>query len=402
MSAGNAGAVIVGGGQAAVQAIASLRAAGYTGSLTIICDELTLPYQRPPLSKDYLLGKLSADRLLLRPESFYVQNGCRLLIGTAAVGVDRASRRLHLADGRAVGYEKLLFATGSSVKRLSIPGADLPGLHYLRTAADAEKLRGALGVGKRLAIVGGGYVGLEVAAVAAALGAQVTVFEAADRLMPRAVSCAVSDFYKLTHEAAGVRIVLRTPVERFEGSARIEAVIAAGISHPTDLVVVGVGVLANDRLAKEAGLETQDGIVVDEHTRTSDPAIFAAGDCTRHPDQSGELRRLECVQNAIGQAKHAASAMLGISRAYFELPWFWSDQLGLKLQIAGLSRQDDQPVVRGDPASRKFSVFHLRAGRIAAVEAVNSPADYMTGKKLIAAAAEVDVARLRDPSSAIC
>jgi 3-phenylpropionate/trans-cinnamate dioxygenase ferredoxin reductase subunit len=306
---------------------------------------------------------------------------------------------VHLADGRTLAYDKLLIATGSRVRKIRVPGADLPGVFYLRGIDDVDQLRAAFTPDKKLAIVGGGYIGLEVAAVAAKRGMDVTVFEAMDRLMARAVSTQVSDFYLKVHRDAGVKVLLNTVVEAFEGNGKVEAVRAAGKSHPADVALVGIGILPNDELAREAGLGCEDGIVVDEKSNaTGDPAIFAAGDCTKHVGREGTALRLECVQNAIDQAKHAALWMAGKTNTYREVPWFWSDQYDLKLQIAGLARPSDHIVVRGDPEARKFAVFHLRDGAVAAVEAVNAAPEYLVGRKLIADSAKIAPERLADLS----
>jgi len=390
--------VIIGAGQAGVQIVQSLRADGFQGRLTMVGDEAYPPYQRPPLSKAYLLGTFARERLFLKGDDFYREAGCELLLNTRATAIDRAARTVALGNGRTLSYDKLLLATGTRVRKLKCPGADLPGLHHLRDIADVDGLQDAFKTGARIAIVGGGYIGLEVAAVGAKRGLHVTVFETADRLMPRAVSKPVSDFYAAEHEKAGVTLKLNTLVEGFEGNGKIEAVRAGGVSCPADLVLVGIGVVPNDGLAAEAGLACDDGIVVDRNAMTSDPAIFAAGDCTRHHGRDGAEIRLECVQNAIDQAKHAALAILDKPKPYSEVPWFWSDQYDLKLQIAGLARATDRIVVRGEPSSRKFAVFHLREDAVAAVEAVNAAPEYLVGRKLIAANVRIPPERLADMS----
>ena len=390
--------VIIGAGQAGVQAVQSLRASGFQGRLTMVGDEAYPPYQRPPLSKAYLLGSFARERLFLKSEDFYREAGCALLLNTSATAIDRAAKTVALSDGGALAYDKLLFATGTRVRKLACPGADLRGLHYLRGIADVDGLQDDFKPGARIAIVGGGYIGLEVAAVAAKRGLQVTVFETADRLMPRAVSKPVSDFYEAEHRKAGVALKLNTLVEGFEGEGKIEAVRAGGARYPAELVLVGIGVVPNDELAAAAGLACSDGIVVDQSAMTSDSAIFAAGDCTRHRGRDGTEIRLECVQNAIDQAKHVALAMMGRPKIYSEVPWFWSDQYDLKLQIAGLARPTDTIVVRGEPSSRKFAAFVLRDGAVAAVEAVNAAPEYLIGKKLIATNAQVSPERLADAS----
>ena len=318
-------------------------------------------------------------------------------MGTAAVQIDRRERSVILADGRKLAYDKLLIATGSRVRKIKCPGADLPGIHYLRGISDVDALREMFLPDKKLVIVGGGYIGLEVAAVAAKLGLDVSVFEAMDRLMARAVSVPVSDFYAKVHRAAGVKLLLDTGVESFEGRGKLEAVRAGGKSFPADVALVGIGIVPNVELARDAGLACDDGIEVNDGSNTSaDATIFAAGDCTRHVGREGLALRLECVQNAIDQAKHAALAMLGKPSVYKEVPWFWSDQYDLKLQIAGLARSSDRIVVRGDLETRKFAVFHLRDGAVAAVEAINAAPEYLVGRKLIAAGTVIAAERLAD------
>ena len=388
--------VIIGAGQAAIQAIQSLRAEGFTGPITLVGEEAYPPYQRPPLSKAYLLGQLERPRLFLKADAYYGEAGVTLLLNTTARAIDRAAKTVELTDGRKLPYGKLLLTTGARVRKLRCPGADLDNIFYLKSIADVDALQAAFLPGARIAIVGAGYIGLEVAAVGAKRGLDVTVFEAMDRVMARAVSPSLSAFFMAEHMKAGVNLKLNTGVEGFEGNGKVERILAGGKSYDVDLVLVGIGVIANDELAREAGLAATDGIVVDRNAMTSDPAIFAAGDCTRHYGREGLELRLECVQNAIDQAKHAALAMTGKPKDYSEVPWFWSDQYDLKLQIAGLARPTDTLVLRGDLAARKFSVFHLRAGKVAAVEAVNAPQDYMIGKKLIAEGRAVAAATLAD------
>ena len=390
--------VIIGAGQAAIQAVESLRKEGFDGTITMVGDEAYPPYQRPPLSKAYLLGKFERERLFLKSDAFYTEGHCELLVNTTAMAIHRADRVVELSDGRKLPYDKLLLTTGAEVRKLRCPGADLPGIHYLKTIADVDGLQAVFEPGKRIAIVGGGYIGLEVAAVAAKRGLDVTVFEAMDRLMARAVSPQLSAFYADEHRKAGVTLELNTGVEEIGGHGKVEWVRAGGLTYDADIVLVGIGVIPRDELAKGCGLAVTDGIVVDQNARTGDPHIWSAGDCTRHVGREGHEIRLECVQNAIDQAKHAALAMMGRPKTYSEVPWFWSDQYDLKLQIAGLARPTDTLVQRGDPAGRKFAVFHLRDGKVAAVEAVNAAPEYMIGKKLIAEGKPVDAARLADLS----
>jgi 3-phenylpropionate/trans-cinnamate dioxygenase ferredoxin reductase subunit len=388
--------VIIGAGQAGAQAVATLRAEGFTGALTLIGDEPFPPYQRPPLSKAYLAGTFERERLFLKPSAFYTEADCELILGVSATKLDRSARTVALADGRVLAYDKLLIATGSRVRRIPVKGSELGGIFYLRGIADVDALRATFVKGKRLAVVGGGYIGLEVAAVAVKQGLEVTVFESFDRVMSRAVSPAISAFYEQVHRDAGVSFELNTTVAAFEGKEKLAAVRAGGRPHSADIALVGIGILPNVELAQAAGLACDDGVMVDDCARTADTAIFAAGDCTRHVGRDGALIRLESVQNAIDQAKHAALAMLGRPTPYREVPWFWSDQYELKLQIAGLARDGDELVLRGDTAARKFAVFHLREGRVAAIEAVNAAPEYIVGRKLIAEGTSVTPARLAD------
>ena len=390
--------VIIGAGQAAAQAVATLRAESYSGELTLIGDEPYPPYQRPPLSKAYLSGDFARDRLLLRPEAFYVESQCTMRLGRHASKIDRTAKVVHLADGSELAYDRLLLTTGARVRTLPLRGAGLQGVHYLRGIADVDALRPRLVPGSRLVVVGGGYIGLEVAAVAVKRGVDVTVIEAADRVMARAVTPPMSAFYEQAHRSAGVKFLLNATAQAFEGASAITGVVTNAGTVPADVALVGVGVVPNQEIARDAGLECDNGIVVDEFAATSDPDIFAAGDCTNHPAFAGGRVRLESVQNAIDQAKHAALGLVGRPSAYHEVPWFWSDQYDLKLQIAGLARPDDLVVMRGDPATRKFAAFHLRDGVIAAVEAVNAAPEYIVGRRLIAARVRVAPERLADPS----
>jgi 3-phenylpropionate/trans-cinnamate dioxygenase ferredoxin reductase subunit len=390
--------VIIGAGQAAAQAIATLASEGYAGNLTLVGDEAYPPYQRPPLSKAYMAGDFARERLFLKPESFYAETHCELRLGVAARAIVRRKKEVLLSDGASIPYDRLLIATGARARPLPIPRAELPGVYYLRGIDDSDALRDQLKPGARLAVVGGGYIGLEVAAVARKHGADVVVIEAAERLMVRTASPQISAFYRELHESHGVRICLDTAASAIEGEARARAVLTSAGRVEADFIVAGIGVVPNCELALEAGVVCDNGIAVDELARTSDPDIFAAGDCTCHPSFYGARVRLESVQNAIDQAKHAALAMMDKATPYREVPWFWSDQYDIKLQIAGLVRPGDVAVLRGNPASRKFSVFHLRDGIVAGVEAVNAAPDYIVGRKLIAAQARVAPERLADGS----
>ncbi|HET7609090.1 MAG TPA: FAD-dependent oxidoreductase [Gammaproteobacteria bacterium] len=383
--------LIVGGGQAAAQAVQSLRQQNFAGAITLLCDEPYPPYQRPPLSKIYFAGELPRERLLLRPAAFYAEKGVTLELETRVEEIEPAPRRVRLRDGRTIAYDRLLLATGSRARVCPVPGADLPGVHYLRTIADVDAIIAALEPGARVLLVGAGYIGLEVAASARQRGFDVTVLEAAGRVMSRTVSAEVSAFYEACHRAAGVAIHCGAGVKAFRGSSRVTAVETSdGRSFACDIAIVGIGIQPNVELAANAGLPCDNGIVVDELARTADPHIVAAGDCTNHPHPLLERRvRLESVPNAIHQAKVAAATLLGSPTPYSEVPWFWSDQYDLKLQIAGLSTGYDEVVLRGDMGKRSFAAFYLREGQLLAVDAVNSPREFIAGKKLVANRARI-------------
>ncbi|HLT91352.1 MAG TPA: FAD-dependent oxidoreductase [Woeseiaceae bacterium] len=391
--------VIAGAGHAAGQVVASLRQKQHRGEIVLVGEEPWLPYQRPPLSKKFLAGELPVERLYVKPSSFYEQPGITVMPDTRIERLDRESKVLVTADGKRIGYDTLVLATGSRVRRIDLPGVELEGIHYLRNVADVRAIQADMGRGRRLVIVGAGYIGLEVAAVATKLGLEVTVVELLDRVMKRVVCPAVSDFYAAEHRAHGVDIRLDTGIEAFVGDGRVRGVLLAdGTEIPADLVVIGVGIVPNTELAGGAGLAVNDGIVVDERCRTSDPDVFAVGDCTFHPNPViGRSVRLECVQNALEQARTAAAVICGEDARYAEVPWFWSDQYDLKLQIAGLSQGYDEAVLRGDPRTRAFSCAYLQEGKLIALDAVNNPKDFLRARQVIAAGGRVERARLADP-----
>jgi 3-phenylpropionate/trans-cinnamate dioxygenase ferredoxin reductase component len=394
--------VIVGAGQAAAQAVDVLRRKGHAGSLVVVGDEPALPYQRPPLSKKYLSGAMARDRLPIRHQSFYDEHRVELRLGRRVTSLDRQARRLVLDDGSELAYDALLLATGSTPRRLATPGSALEGIHYLRTMADTDRLREAARPGARVVVVGGGYIGLEVAATCRELGVDVTVLEMADRVMNRVVCEPVSRYYEAEHRKHGVQIVLGARMLDFFGDARGRVAgvrCADGSEHPADFAVVGVGVLAEDALARAAGLHCDNGIVVDEYCRTSDPAIWAIGDCTSQPSlRYGYRVRLESVDNAFEQAGTAALDILGTPLAHDKVPWFWSDQYHHKLLIVGLSQGHDRWVLRGDPASHSFSAAYLRGGELIAIDTVNNAKDQMAARKLVAARVHPDPAKLADPA----
>jgi 3-phenylpropionate/trans-cinnamate dioxygenase ferredoxin reductase subunit len=391
--------LIIGGGQAGAQAIDTLRREGFEGRIILVSDEPHLPYQRPPLSKKFLCGELSADRLPFRHHSFYDEHRIELKLGVRATRLDPAARRVALSNGEEVVYDRLLLCLGAASRQLTCTGADLPGVHYLRAIADVPKIQEGLKPGARAVIIGGGYIGLETAATARKMGCAVTILEMADRVMNRVVASNVSEYFAHEHRAQGVNIICNTRVVRLEGRSEVERVVCAdGSTHEADLLVVGVGAVANMQLAGDAGLTCDNGIVVDEYCRTSDSAIYAAGDCTNHPSLRFEMRvRLESVDNAFEQAKAAALNMLERPTVHDRVPWFWSDQFDNKLLIVGLSQGHDQQVTRGDPATRSFTVCYLKGGELQAVEAVNHSKDYMAARKLIADRARPDLDKLGNP-----
>lgn len=389
--------IIAGAGHASGQAVATLRQKKFDGEILLLGDEPYLPYQRPPLSKKFLAGEMPAERLYVKPASFYEDAGTTVMLDTHIERIDRAEKTVVWGERRAQ-YDKLIIAVGARVRRLDVPGVELEGIHYLRCIADVVDIHKRLHAGKRLVIVGAGYIGLEVAAVASQLGLQVTVVEAEDRVMKRVVSPQISGFYEKEHRAHGVQLSLETGIEAFSGEVDVSGVLLLdGTEIPADLVVIGIGIVPNTELATEAGLEVSDGIVVDDCCRTADPDVYAIGDCTYHPNSILERNiRLESVHNALEQARTAASNICGERSCYAQVPWFWSDQYDLKLQIAGLSQGYDEAVVRGDPAERSFSCVYLRDKRIIAVDAVNNPRDFLQAKKLIADGALGDGQRLAD------
>jgi 3-phenylpropionate/trans-cinnamate dioxygenase ferredoxin reductase component len=378
--------VIIGAGQAAAQLAASLRQGGFAGPVSMIGDEPYLPYQRPPLSKKFLSERGTPEALLLRAASFWHDHDVRLILGTAAVKVDLRQHRLSLRDGREIDYRTLVFATGTRARTLPLPGIDLANVFSLRKIDDVRQLRPALDSARRIAIIGGGYIGLEVAASMRAEGREVTVIEAETRVMKRVTGEGVSAFFDKIHRRRGVDIRLGARLVAIEGKTNALAVrVSPGKAFTVDLVLTATGARANDELAASAGLACDDGILVDELAGTSAPDVYAIGDCSRFPSRRyGRRLRLECVQNAIDQAKAAAAAIRGESQPYDPVPWFWSDQYDLKLQIAGVMEGHDRAEVKGDPDTAQFSVDYRHGGRLIAVDAVNNARAYMMGRRRIA------------------
>jgi len=389
--------VIAGAGHAAGQLVASLKQQKFAGQIVLVGDEPYLPYQRPPLSKKFLSGDMPAERLYVKPASFYEDPQVELRLETRISEIDRDHRTLKTNNGD-IAYDKLILALGSRVRRLDIEGADLDGVHYLRNIADVDGIHAELQTKKNAVIIGAGYIGLEVAAVIRQLGLNVTVVEMADRVMSRVVSPEISDFYQIEHTTQGVKLRLSTGITAFHGNGRINAVETTdGELIPADFVVIGVGIVPNTELATHADIIVADGIVVNDQCQTNDPDIYAVGDCTSHPNSIyGRQLRLESVHNAVEQAKTAASNICGKKTHYSQVPWFWSDQYDLKLQIAGLSTGYDDIVIRGNPADRSFACLYLKDSKLIAADAVNSPKEFVQSKALIAARTVLDRDKLAD------
>ena len=397
----NSRVVIVGAGHAGGSAAAFLRQYGHVGPIVLIGDEPLLPYQRPPLSKGWLKGEVDAEGLQLKPDSWYAEAGVSLRLGGVVTSLNRGAKTVTLASGEHLPYDHVILATGARARALPIPGADLAGVLSLRTAADAEALKSALGPGKRLAVVGGGYVGLEAAASARALGGHVMIIEREPRVLARVACETLSNFFQDYHGARGVAFELNAGVEAFEGAdGHVTGVrLSDGRVVACDVALVGVGAVPNEELARDAGLDCTNGVVVDVEARTADPFVFAIGDVTHRPLPLYDRQfRLESVPNALEQAKQAAAAITGRAMPPHEIPWFWSDQYDLKLQIAGLPFDADTQIVRGDVAAAKFAVFHLKGDLVQAVEAVNAPPEFMAGKQLIAKRTPVSLEKLANSS----
>ena len=377
--------VVIGGGQAAIQCVASLRKEGYSGSITLIGEENHLPYQRPPLSKGFLSGSTESNRLYLKKIEFFQENSIQLNLGVSAKKIDRDNCNVHLSDDKSISYDKLVLATGSRVRKLKFPGSDLEGINYLRGIDDAESLKDGLLKSKNLVIVGAGYIGLEVAAVATDFNTKITVVEMADRVMNRTVDPIISAYYQELHSNNGVNFILNESLEKVDGIKTVEQVICSGGSSiEADILVIGAGVIPNIELAEESGLSCDNGICVDEYGQTEDIRIFACGDCTNHPNEKLDRKlRLESVHNAMEQSKTVASSIMGNKTAYNQIPWFWSDQYDHKLQIVGLSGDHDEVLIRGDQAESKFMLFYLKGEELIAVDAVNNPKEFLICRKLV-------------------
>jgi 3-phenylpropionate/trans-cinnamate dioxygenase ferredoxin reductase subunit len=392
--------VIVGAGQAGGETAAELRKLGFDGRIIVIGEEPHVPYKRPPLSKAYLAGTVTDEGLYVMQAANLEKNRIEFRGNARVEKIDRVNKRLTLSDGSTLSYDKLALTTGGRARMLNTPGADKPNVYGLRTIADVQKIRAHCQPGKHVTIIGGGFIGLEVAAVAIKLGLKVTLLEGLPRVLARVAIPEVSAFFERVHREAGVDLRTNVQITAFEGSPNVtHVVLGDGTRIETDFVISGIGLIANTELAQDAGLTVDNGIIVDEFTQTSDPDIVAAGDCTNHPSEFlGRRVRLESVQNAMEQARVAARTMFGKPESYRMVPWFWSDQYDLKLQMVGVSTGADSVVIRGDLNGRNFAAFHLKEGRLIAADTVSRPQDFMLAKKMVASQMVLDPTQLADES----
>lgn len=389
--------VIIGTGQAGGSCATELRKRGFEGRIVLVGDEPHIPYKRPPLSKAYLAGDTSLESLYVMHAPKLEENNIETQCGVAVDKIDRDNQQVILADGNKIDYDKLVLATGGRARPLPVDGADADNVFLLRTIADVEQIKQHCTSDKRVAIVGGGFIGLEAAAISTKLGLDVTVLEGFDRVLSRVTSPDVSAFFERIHREAGVNLRTGVSVTAIEhGNNGSEIVLDDGERVATDFVIVGIGLIPNTELASDAGLEVDNGIVVNEHTQTSDPDIYAAGDCTSHPNSLFGNIRLESVQNAMDQGRATAHNLIGTDKAYDTVPWFWSDQYDVKLQMAGISSGYDDYVIRGNPDDHQFSVFYLKNGQLISTDAINRAKDFMMAKKLIGAQAQPDREQLAD------
>ncbi len=394
--------LVVGAGQAGAQAAISLRQAGFEGSVALIGEEAHMPYERPPLSKDYLSGEKPVERLFLRPADFWAQRNVTMILGHKVAHVDPAAREVETEKGERFGYGKLIWATGGHPRPLPITGADLDGVHPIRTIDDTDALRGQLATAQNIAVIGGGYIGLEAAAVLSKAGKNVTVLEALDRVLARVAGETVSRFYEAEHRAHGVDVRLGVSVAELLGEGRKVCAVRFGDGSelPCDVVIYGIGILPAVGPLVQAGAAASNGIEVDEFCRTSLPDIYAIGDCAHHANRfaGGARIRLESVQNAIDQAKTAVADILGTAEPYGATPWFWSNQYDLRLQTVGLSAGHDATVLRGDPATRSFTLVYLKGGKVIALDCINAAKDFVQGRALVEKGISADPAALADVS----
>lgn len=392
--------VILGAGHAGIQAAARLRELHFGGSIVVVDESEGKPYERPPLSKEFLLGVADSECTPLRKASFYETNAIELHTGTRAVSIDRDAHEVLLSNGVRLSYSKLIIATGSAARRLTVPGSDLEGIHALKTQEDAVRIKSALGPGRKAIIIGAGYIGLEVAAAARKLGSDVTVLEFQDRVMSRVTSEIVSRNFEEIHRDQGVKFVFGAGVTEVRGSGHVREVVTSdGAVYPADLVVAGIGVLPRQEIAESAGIECRDGILIDAASRTSDPDVYAVGDVARLTIPAKDIdRRLECIPSAVEQAINAVDSIMGSPARAEEVPWFWTVQHGVRLQTAGLREPDDEVVIRPSDKASAMTVLYMRNGTLAAIDTIGSLRDFQAGKKLVGQRAVLDLAIACDSS----
>lgn len=393
--------VIVGAGHGGAQAAIALRQAKFEGTIAVIGDEPELPYERPPLSKEYFSGEKVFERILIRPAAFWAERQVEMLLNRRVVSVDPVAHSVTTADGAAIGYGQLIWATGGSPRRIGCAGNDLIGVHTVRTRADADRMLAELDGVEQAVVIGGGYIGLEAAAVLAKFGKTVVLLEALDRVLARVAGEPLSRFYEAEHRAHGVDVRLNAAVDCIEGAGRVSGVrMQDGTVIPAQMVIVGIGIVPAVEPLIAAGAQGGNGVAVDHQCRTSLPDIFAIGDCALHANRFADDMpiRLESVQNANDQATLVAKTIMGQDLAYDAVPWFWSNQYDLKLQTVGLSTGHDQAILRGDPANRSFSVVYLKDGRVIALDCVNATKDYVQGRKLVVERLSPDPTALADAS----
>lgn len=397
--------LIVGAGHAGAQAAIAIRQKKFEGTVGIIGNETFMPYERPPLSKEYLLGKSSADQILIRPKEFWADNNIEMILGHEVTDVDPAAHRVTTATGERYGYGRLIWATGGKPRKLPSGGHELAGVHTVRTRADIDQLKSELGDVENICIIGGGYIGLEAAAALTTLGKKVTLIEALDRVLARVAGEVISNFFQEAHEAHGVTIRLKQAVQSLEATAgRVSGVrLVGGEIIPCEMVIVGIGIEPSVQPLAAAGAAVSNGVEVDRLCRTSLPDIFAIGDCALHVNDyaGGEKIRLESVQNASDMAGVVAAAVTGAAAEYSALPWFWSNQYDLRLQTIGVLKGYDSELVRGDPGARSFSVIYLRQGKVIAMDCVNAPRDFVQGRSLILKDPGPSVKKLADATIAL-
>ena len=378
--------VVIGAGQSAIQCITSLKKEGYEGSITLVGEEEHLPYQRPPLSKGFLDDSINKERLYFKKLDFFTENKIQLKLGISATSVDIENNLVNLSDEDKLHFDKLVFATGSRVRLLDFPGNDLDNIHYLRGLDDAENIKKGLEKSKHIVVIGAGYIGLEVAAIASEKGVKVSIVEMADRVMSRTVDPQISDYYLNLHQNNGVKFKFNTSLEEIKGQGQVESVVCSdGTSINADMVIIGAGVIPNTEIAQNSGVSCENGILVDEFGRTNFKNVFACGDCTSHPNKLLNMQlRLESVHNAMEQSKAVAMSVLDKPAEYSQIPWFWSDQYDHKLQIVGISGSHDTVTMRGSTDASKFMLFYTRGEELVAVDAVNNPKDFLICRKLVA------------------